>query len=65
MTCTASIWLPEGNIPDNIEEEHQRVEFIKKVVEVVAQKTRLRLNSKKLSAGERGNATQETPCGVA
>jgi clusterin-associated protein 1 len=39
---------PSVNIPDDIDTEDQRVEFIKRVVEVVAVKTRLRLNSKKL-----------------
>merc|ERR1719258_726466 len=39
---------PSVNIPDDIDTEDQRVEFIKRIVEVVAVKTRLRLNSKKL-----------------
>ena len=40
----------EVNIPDDIDTEDQRVEFIKRAVEVIAVKTRLRLNSKKLCA---------------
>jgi clusterin-associated protein 1 len=39
---------PSVNIPDDIDTEDERVEFIKRVVEVVAVKMRLRLNSKKL-----------------
>jgi clusterin-associated protein 1 len=39
---------PSVNIPDDIDTEDQRVEFIKRAVEVIAVKTRLRLNSKKL-----------------
>jgi len=63
LVADCLFWLihrydPSVNIPDNIEEEHQRVEFIKKVVEVVAQKTRLRLNSKKLYSAD-GFAVQE------
>jgi clusterin-associated protein 1 len=49
---------PAVTIPDDIDDEQQRVEFIKRIVELVAMKTRLRLNSKKLYSAD-GYAVQE------
>jgi clusterin-associated protein 1 len=49
---------PAVSISDDIDDEEQRVEFIKRIVELVAMKTRLRLNSKKLYSAD-GYAVQE------
>lgn len=49
---------PSVSIPDDIDDEYQRVEFVKRVVEAVAAKTRLRLNPKKLYSAD-GYAVQE------
>jgi len=49
---------PSVHLPDDIDDERMRVEFIKRAVEIVATRTRLKLNPKKLYGAD-GYAAQE------
>lgn len=49
---------PQADIPEDIEEERNRVDFIKQIATLFATKTRIKLNTKKLYASD-GQAVQE------
>ena len=49
---------PNAEIPDDIDEEKDRVEFIKSICSLIASKARVKLNPKKLYSAD-GYAVQE------
>lgn len=49
---------PETNISDRVEFENERVEFLTGIAALLANKARLKLNTKKLYASD-GKAVQE------